>query len=269
MWRAYAAPAATCAALLACKPTAQERGAPEASASVGNAVENTVATAGGSAAATAAPARVHTVHATAAGESFDVERWQFALDRTSLTIVDAGMRSDLARILRDRNALLVTNGGFFGTAGEPLGLAMVGGRALSRFSPRLSGGVLVVDADRAALFEAESFDAGTSAQFAIQCKPRLVVGGASNVKRDDGQRAERTALCVHGEGRTLDVVVAKNPEGGPSLFALASYLATAGCDEALNLDGGPSTGVASREGDAVREERPRGPIRHAIVVSAR
>ncbi len=93
--------------------------------------------------------------------------------------------------------------------------------------------------------------------------------GAPNVRRDDGHRAERTALCVHGEGRALDVVVARSPEGGPSLFALASYLATSGCEEAPNLDGGPSTGVAFREGDAVNEERPRGPIRHAIVVSAR
>jgi hypothetical protein len=210
-----------------------------------------------------------TVRATAAAETFDVQRWSFPLDRTRLGIVDAQMRSDLARVLRESDALLVTNGGFFGSSGEPIGLAMVDGRVLSRFSPRLSGGVLVVEPGHADLVASESFDGGTSASFAIQCKPRLVVGGSPNVKRDDGQRAERTALCLRGGGRTLEVVVAKNGAGGPSLFALASYLATWGCEEALNLDGGPSTGVAFRDGEAIREERPRGPIRHAIVVSAR
>jgi hypothetical protein len=87
--------------------------------------------------------------------------------------------------------------------------------------------------------------------------------------RDDGQRAERTALCLRDDGRTIDVVIAKSPEGGPSLFALARYLARTGCDDALNLDGGPSTGAAWREGDSVRVEAPRGAIRHAVVVRRR
>jgi len=53
---------------------------------------------------------------------------------------------------------------------------------------------------------------------------------------------------------------------GPSLFALAGYLARAGCESALNLDGGPSTGVAWREDGGVRLLPPRAPVRHAVVI---
>jgi hypothetical protein len=39
-----------------------------------------------------------------------------------------------------------------------------------------------------------------------------------------------------------------------------------GCQHALNLDGGPSTGVAWREPDGTHALAPRGPLRHAIAI---
>ena len=91
------------------------------------------------------------------------------------------------------------------------------------------------------------------------------------MRGDDGQRAERTALCIRDEGRTVDVVIAEPADGtrGPSLYALGQFLAEKHrCDDALNLDGGPSTGVAYRTGDAGSAPRvlpPRGPLRYAII----
>jgi hypothetical protein len=59
---------------------------------------------------------------------------------------------------------------------------------------------------------------------------------------------------------------------GPSLFALGRFLARRGCENALNLDGGPSTGVAWRErgdGGGITQLAPRRPIRHAVVFKRR
>ena len=46
-------------------------------------------------------------------------------------------------------------------------------------------------------------------------------------------------------------------------------IAALGCDGALNLDGGPSTGVAYWRDGQLHHLPPRGPIRHAVVVRAR
>jgi len=146
---------------------------------------------------------------------------------------------------------------------------------VSRLAPALSGGVVTWDGDRAKLWESESFAMPDGARFAVQCRPRLVVAGAPNVKSDDGHRSERTALCLRDGGRSIDVVIVKGASGGggesagPSLFALGRYLAQRGCEDALNLDGGPSTGVAWRENGAIRVLAPARPVRHAVTFRRR
>ncbi|MEM1418286.1 MAG: phosphodiester glycosidase family protein, partial [Myxococcota bacterium] len=55
------------------------------------------------------------------------------------------------------------------------------------------------------------------------------------------------------------------PGGGPTLLELARELAAAGCEQALNLDGGPSTGLVT----ATRTDLPRGPVRHVVVIAPR
>ena len=91
-----------------------------------------------------------------------------------------------------------------------------------------------------------------------------------NIRSDDGNRADRTALCLRDGGRTLDVVVARTNDAagrdGPTLYRFARALARRGCQQALNLDGGPSTGVAWRDGEQVRFLPPRSPVRHAVAI---
>ncbi|MDF2692740.1 MAG: hypothetical protein K0S65_1123 [Labilithrix sp.] len=206
---------------------------------------------------------------------YSVRVWSFPIERWALRIEDAGMTTALDKVLERTGAELVVNGGFFDSEGNPVGLAVSNGAVLSRLSKSLSGGVLAADDARAELFAAESFVAsdGGAFPFAVQCRPRLVVDGTANVKRDDEKRAERTALCLRDAGRTVDVVIVRGSDDGespgPSLFALARHLADAGCESALNLDGGPSTGVAWREGSEVKLLAPRGPIRHVIAFRER
>ncbi|MBX3216317.1 MAG: phosphodiester glycosidase family protein [Labilithrix sp.] len=204
---------------------------------------------------------------------YTVRVWSRELERYELRVEDAGMTTALDAVLERTEADLVVNGGFFDPDGKPVGLAVSDGAVLSRLANGLSGGVLASDGARAELFAAEGFALPEGARFAVQCRPRLVVSGVANVKSDDGKRAERTALCTRDEGRVVDVVIVRGSDdgesAGPSLFALAQHLAEAGCESALNLDGGPSTGIAWREGDHVKLLAPRGPVRHVVAFRER
>ena len=201
-----------------------------------------------------------------------VRTWTVALPGYELEIEDAEMRTSLDALLERTGGEIAVNGGFFDPSAKPLGLAMSKGIVLSRLSTAMSGGVVTFDGERARLFASEGFTAPEGTRFAIQCKPRLVVDGAPNVKSDDGQRSERTALCLRDEGRTLDVVVVREASGaatGPSLYALGRFLARRGCEGALNLDGGPSTGIAWREDGQARQYSPRRGVRHAVIFKRR
>lgn len=202
---------------------------------------------------------------------YNVRSWSFPLARWELRIEDVGMTTALDAILTKSEGELAVNAGFFGPDGKAVGLAISNGAILSRLSKQMSGGVLTSDGEVAQLFAVESFELPDSgAHFAVQCRPRLVVNSAPNVKSDDGKRAERSALCVRDAGRVVDVIIVRGSEDGespgPSLYALAGWLAKSGCESALNLDGGPSTGVAWREDGGVKLLAPRAPIRHAVVL---
>jgi predicted metal-dependent hydrolase len=204
------------------------------------------------------------------GRAYAPQSFSFVVAKTDVWIEDTKMGTNLGEVLGRTGATLAINGGFFDTDERPLGLAVSQKKVLSAFSRTMSGGVLTVDETGATLAATETFqaDAHADARFAVQCRPRLVVDGKVNIKRDDGKRSARTALCVKDGGTTLVAVLvrdASDPSFGPSLFALASYLAADGCEAALNLDGGPSTGVAWRDAQGVHAEKPTAGIRHAIV----
>jgi uncharacterized protein YigE (DUF2233 family) len=209
---------------------------------------------------------------SAEGESFRAHAWTFATADVSFAIVDLGMHRTLEDALGPGDRLAI-NGGFFDTDGAALGLTVSRGKRLSRFSETMSGGVFSITHGIARVDATEDYDATRAVDFAVQCRPRLVVAGKANVKRSDGHGAERTALCVREGGRTVEVVVAipAGTDAGPSLFAMGHYLAEQlHCDDALNLDGGPSTGAAYRAASsdaAVSRVTPRGPLRHAVVVA--
>ena len=124
------------------------------------------------------------------------ERALYESEWVSLAIADVDMKSDLAPIVAADPAIrFAVNGGFFGQKTEPVGLVEVGKKRLSGFSRPMSGGVLSIDDGKGTLTSTESYNSDEHHAFAIQCKPRLVVGGAVNIRGDDGKRAERTAIA--------------------------------------------------------------------------
>lgn len=207
----------------------------------------------------------------AEGRSYDLHTFPIDVASSELVFEDLNFRRDLRASLSASGARIVVNGGFWDRDNEPEGLAISGGREITPFDLELGGGVLVIRNDRAELHDAEAFTLPSDVDFAVQCKPRLIVAGANNIRRDDGRRAQRTALCIRDEGRTLDLVLAVSAvrEEGPSLYELALALLEHGCENALNLDGGPSSGAVWREGDRIASLPTRSPLRFAIRVHAR
>lgn len=203
--------------------------------------------------------------------------FRFPLATTRVEIEDIGMANDFGATRRATGADLVINGGFFDPTNRPEGLAISRGKELAPLVPALSGGVLVIDDRRGQLFESESYvPALMPPSFAVQCRPRLVVDHKRNIHSDDGKRAARTALCLREHGTVIDAVIARrrgiegtDGDDGPTLFALADSLAHDGCEQALNLDGGPSTGLSFEDRTTPHDEPPTRKVRHAITFVAR
>lgn len=188
-----------------------------------------------------------------------------AAARLSIGDVEDGPSLDATRSAQ--GASLVINAGFFDHAFLPEGLVVSEGVIRSPLRVELSGGVVAVGGGRARLFPAESYVHDPRAEFAIQCRPRLVVDGHNNLASDTGRRAARTALCLRDEGRTLElIVVPAEQDGGPTLYELAEALIAEGCHDALNLDGGPSTGAFWNDPGGRGAIPPRGPVRQGILV---
>jgi len=97
--------------------------------------------------------------------------------------------------------------------------------------------------------------------------------GKPGIHRDDGRRAARTVACL--AGNDLHFIVIAAPRGdGPTLFESASLLREPpprgfGCRVALNLDGGPSTGVWFGPEVAAKQRPPFSPIGYAIAILPR
>ncbi|HWO10491.1 MAG TPA: phosphodiester glycosidase family protein [Polyangiaceae bacterium] len=173
------------------------------------------------------------------------------------------------------DVLVAVNGGFFDPDLGASGLLISEGVVLARERPGGGSGLLVIARGVARLLK-RGARRPAEAEFAVQCGPRLIEpGGAIGIRSDDGQRAARTAACVRDSGRELDLIVATSTAhlgGGPGLLQLARWLAeplapgeASGCEAALNLDGGPSTGVVVAGAPEVFRE-PLGPVPFAVVV---
>ena len=181
-----------------------------------------------------------------------------------------------AELAADPRVAFGVNGGFFDPELRASGLLRSGGVELAPKRRGGGSGVLVVKDRRARLWQRDD-TIPTGSDFAVQCGPRLIeTGGGVGVHGDDGKRAARTAACIRESGRELDFVLAvtkDRPGDGPGLLELARTLSRplapgddSGCDSALNLDGGPSTGITLRGAPASLRE-PLGPVPFAIVVT--
>ena len=190
----------------------------------------------------------------------------------------------LLEVARAEKLPVVANGAYFGTRDEPVTLLVSGGKALSKPNAKLTrSGVFTLDErGRAAvrgLDEVQPPYGGLD--FAVQNSPWLVADGKAvytetKVEHRDGEfparRHRRTGLGVSADGRVVLLVC----NDGVWLAGFAEVLAApeaAGgfaLDAAVNLDGGPSSGLVV-EHEQAKVNVPTSPtfIPHVIAVSKR
>ena len=161
---------------------------------------------------------------------------------------DHGQEAMTARQFAEATgAAAVINGPFFDIDGSPMGLLVVDGQQ-RQSKRRADWGVFYVDGAGAHIVHTRDYGGGSATKQAFQVGPRLVVDGEPLALKP--QSARRTAVCTKSSGRVLALVA------GQSVGAadLATYLAKEGCENALNLDGGPSSQLFVNSGGLEVEE---------------
>jgi Phosphodiester glycosidase len=191
--------------------------------------------------------------------------------RVGLEIALAERGAPLAQLL-PQGALAVVNGGYFEADFKPSTWLKNGGVELAKKSDTSKGGVLALGdgAPYVGSFAGLSFEP----KLAVQSFPLIVEAeGKPGIYRDDGRRAARTVACL--VDKALHFIVITAPRGdGPTLFESAAILAEPwprgfGCSVALNLDGGPSTGVWFSPEVAAKQRAPFAPVAYAIALVPR
>jgi uncharacterized protein YigE (DUF2233 family) len=164
----------------------------------------------------------------------------------------------LLDVARAEKVPVVSNGAYFGTESEPVTLLVSEGKALSKLSKSLPrGGVFTLDAKGgAAVVPVADFEMPAKPpDFAIQNSPLLVAKGKAvyaetQVEHRDGEfpakRHRRTGLGVDPEGRVVLLVCNDGIwlAGFAQLLAAPEAAGGFALEGALNLDGGPSSGLA-------------------------
>ncbi|MGB8982011.1 MAG: phosphodiester glycosidase family protein [Anaerolineales bacterium] len=149
----------------------------------------------------------------------------------------------------ETNALVVVNGGYFRVENErhlPNGLTIVNGQAFGS-SYESFAGMLAISEYGAELrwLAQQPYDPSEPLQAALQSFPLLVKPGGEPgfpAEKEDNLKARRTVVGQDREGRILFIVA---PQGYFTLHQLSAYLTGSdlNLNIALNLDGGPSSGI--------------------------
>ena len=188
-----------------------------------------------------------------------------------LQVVVAKGGAPLAKLLPD-DALAVVNGGYFEADFRPSTWVVRAGVEVAPKSDTSKGGLLAVSRGRVYVgpFRAHELQP----ELAIQSFPLIIeADGSAGIHRDDGRRAARTVACLVG-GELHFIVVAAPRGEGPTLLESVDLLrepwpAGFGCRVALNLDGGPSSGVWFSSRVDAKQRPPVAPVAYGVALSPR
>jgi uncharacterized protein YigE (DUF2233 family) len=168
--------------------------------------------------------------------------------------------------------LALVNGGYFEADFRPSTWLRDKGRDLAPQADPARGGVFALGDSGA--YIGTLAELGFRPELALQSFPLIVEAqGQPGITRDDGKRAARTVACL-AQG-TLHFIVLAAPRGeGPTLFESMALLRDPaphgfGCEVALNLDGGPSSGVWFAPSVAAKPRIPTAAVAYGIAVLPR
>lgn len=182
----------------------------------------------------------------------EAEVFVASLDRVRFVAVDARSAqrkvARVARLREESGATVLVNGTFFDAAQSPLGLLVHDGKQLNPLRTADWGVLEQVGDGQARLVHTRDYVASPQRAFAVQCGPRVVIEGRPPKLRP--QQARRTAVCLRDPNEAVLLVVEERIDA----TALADWMAAPApeglaCDDALLLDGGPSTQLSAKHGD--------------------
>ena len=205
-----------------------------------------------------------TVNATTTQEQLILYR--FAAGRFDWSVEHASTSRTVAGWFEHvHEPVAVANGVYFNEDGLPSGLLVDDGLRIGnrRFDDDKSG--LITLGSAPAIINTQTEFAPTLVSEAAQSFPLLLVDGKPQVKTDTEKKARRTFFATDIRGNTY---LGMAPLGSLSLYELSNLLARSGLelDRAINLDGGPSTGIAVETDGGLQLENSLSAVPNAIIV---
>ena len=185
------------------------------------------------------------------------------LRKAKLTISQSKEGKYVHELAKATPAIIATNGNFFDPQYRVQGLTVSDKQRLSRFK-HVDWGVFSIQNHTAKIVHSRQWSSRKEAraEFAVQCGPRLVVN--NRIVSLKPQWARRTAIGV--EKRTSYVLLLVVDERILT-SELAHMMKRLGAQYAMNLDGGSSTQLWTR--DAKHAQLEGVPVANAILVSGR
>ena len=171
----------------------------------------------------------------------------------------------------EQRPIAAINGSFFTPENQATALLISDGVA-SGASYNGFGGMLAIAPDGGVSLRAlrdQPYDPGEALDQALQSFPMLVFpGGEPAAIEDDGRRARRSVVALDRVGRLL---LLASPTSDFTLRGMADWLSRSDLDvdQALNLDGGSSTGLYLSDGALQDAIDSFGPLPIVLLVEAK
>jgi hypothetical protein len=167
------------------------------------------------------------------------------------------------------------NGAYFLANYRPAGWLLAGGKTYGKPNVKSRGGVFYMKKGRVGIAGLKQVP--SKVDLAVQNSPVLVHPGAkADTALNAVKRAWRTVVCLPAQdasGTQVRFIVIKSGMGdGPTLRETAEILAKPvkdggfGCRQALNLDGGPSSGIIFPRHHDIAPSPPAVPVGHALLI---
>jgi Phosphodiester glycosidase len=167
-------------------------------------------------------------------------------------------------------AVVAINGGYFTPSFQPAGLCRMAGKEITPLVQKgVLSGILAVDGSGGLrLLTREAALEGYLS--AVQAGPFVIDPGGEVGVRAGTARANRSLIALDARGRVLLLVTGSLTLHHVAilLHEHAPALGLEQVERALNLDGGPSTGLSLALDDPTWSMAERGPVRNVLVIAA-
>lgn len=190
------------------------------------------------------------VEVAAASDTSGAKGYAFVFDERQyrLAVVDnADKSTTLSSALQNTSAVAGVNGGYFHEDFSPVGLLVANGQTIRKFQTAklLSGVLWVSKAGKSGIMDSAEFSGrNLQPQQAMQAGPNLMRQSRPVAGLNATRAARRTVVATDGKGKwALIVLSSASLADTAEILALPNLIDGLKITQALNLDGGSSTGM--------------------------